>query len=143
MASREITAEQIKEFEEKWLKRCITPYKELRLGVLSIHDNLAAGYKVPSKVLDYLRVGKAHLCCMGIYEHPFKPGETLQGPYHVTDGWYIWDRDTWKYVLNYGLKLPKEFIDYVMSDVGTEFIEKQLEVDNGWPTIIIKRWKKN
>lgn len=64
---------------------------------------------------------------MGIYDHPFKEGITLSGPYFCTDDKFYWDWDTWKYVIKYGLELPKEFIDHVMSEEGTKFIEQQIE----------------
>lgn len=41
-----------------------------------------------------------------------------------TDGKYSGDGDTWKPVVKYGLTLPQSFIDHVMSDEVTAFIEK-------------------
>ena len=79
--------------------------------------------------------------CPGIYNHPFKSDITLLGPYTYTDGYYIWDRDTWKYVIKYGLTLPEEFINHVMSEKGTAFIEKRIDESEKWSDVI-KSWKK-
>ena len=72
----------------------------------------------------------------GIYKHPFRTNRTLLGPYIYTDGAYRWDRDTWKYVVKYGLILPDDFIEYVMSEKGTEFIERQIKSRNSWENTI-------
>ena len=34
-----------------------------------------------------------------------------------------WDRDTWKYVIKYGLKLSEDFIAHVMSEEGETFLQ--------------------
>ena len=120
---------------------CITPYKELKSGDKSIYDYVKDGYVVEEKVIAYLRTSKPAMMSPGIYEHPFKPGHTLLGPYMYTDGTYIWDRDTWKYVVKYGLTLPQDFIDHVMSDEGTAFIEKCIEEDESWSKTI-RQFKK-
>ena len=120
---------------------CLTPYKELSSGEESIHDHIREGYKVPDKVIAYLRTTKPYAVCMGIYDHPFKEGTTLLGPYYYTDDKYYWDRDTWKYVVKYGLELPQAFIDHVMSEEGTKFIEQQIEENESWSDTI-KQWKK-
>ncbi len=49
----------------------------------------------------------------------------MPGPYLYTDDDHCWDSNTWKYVLKYGLQLSQEFIDYVMSEKGTKFLEEQ------------------
>lgn len=77
----------------------------------------------------------------GRYEHPFKPGETLLGPYTYTDGKYYWDMDMWKYVLKYHVTLPQEFIDHVMSDEGTAYFERFIDESDSWSDEI-KMWKK-
>ena len=120
---------------------CITPYTELRAGEKSIYDYVREGYTVPDKVIAYLRTTKPFLMSPGIYDHPFKKGYRLTGPYLYTDGKYYWDRDTWKYVVKYGLTLPQDFIDHVMSDEGTRFIEKCIEEHDSWGNAI-KEWKK-
>ena len=120
---------------------CITSYKEIRGGEKSIYENVREGYSVPEKVIAYLRTTTPFMMSPGIYEHPFKPGSRLLGPYLYTDGKYYWDRDTWKYVLKYGLVLPQEFIDHVMSEEGTVFIEKCIEESDSWSNVI-KEWKK-
>lgn len=121
---------------------CLTYYKELgRNGTESIKDHIQEGYTVPDKVIAYLQVGEPMAVCCGIYEHPFKRDCTLLGPYIYTDWKYSWDRDTWKYVVKYGLVLPQDFIDHVMSDEGTHFIEKRLKEENSWSTVI-KQWKQ-
>ena len=102
----------------------LTPYKELKLGYKSIYDYVQVGYTVPPKVIAYLQTKEPSIMSPGIYTHPFKPKKHLLGPYTYTDGLYRWDRDTWKYVLKYGLTLPQSFIDHVMSDEGTEFLKK-------------------
>ena len=43
--------------------------------------------------------------------------------------------------MKYGLKLPQEFIDHVMSEAGTRFIESYIEKDESWSTSI-REWKK-
>ena len=102
---------------------CLTPYKEIKGGDESIYDHVREGYTVPDKVIAYLKMAKPYVMCLGIYEHPFKEGVTLLGPYWYQDGTYSWDRDTWKYVVKYGLELPQEFIDHVMSEEGTRFMD--------------------
>lgn len=119
----------------------ITPYKEIRGGEESIYDHIQEGYTVPDKVIAYLRTTTPYLMSPGVYEHPFKAGCRLLGPYWYTDGKYCWDRDTWKYVVKYGLMLPPDFIDHVMSDEGTAFIEKCIDESDSWSEVI-KRWKK-
>ena len=121
---------------------CLTPYKELGYGGSeSIYDHIQIGHTVPEKVIAYLQVGEPLLACAGIYDHPFKEGCKLCRPHNYADGKYAWDRDTWKYVVKYGLILPQDFIDHVMSDEGTHFIEKRLKEENSWSTVI-KQWKQ-
>lgn len=119
----------------------ITPYKELHDGSKSIHDHTREGYSVPDKVIAYLQTAVPFLMALGIYDHPFKEGVRLLGPYWFTDGKYCWDRDTWKYVVKYHLVLPEEFIDHVMSDEGTAFLEKCVSEHKTWGQII-HRWKQ-
>ena len=127
---------------KRWAQMiCLTPYKELYGGNESIHDHVREGYEVPDKVIAYLRTTKPFLMSPGIYDHPFKEGTRLLGPYLYTDDTYYWDRDTWKYVVKYGLKLPQAFIDHVMSDAGTKFIEQQIDANESWSESI-KQWKK-
>lgn len=121
---------------------CLTPYKELNIGEESIFDHVKGGYKVPDKVIAYLRTRKPFLMSPGIYNHPFKKDKSLPGPYLYTDDTYFWDRDTWKYVVKYGLELPQEFIDHVMSDAGTEFIDKQIKENESWSKVL-EEWKEN
>ena len=120
---------------------CVSPYKEIHCGGESIYDNIEAGCTVPDKVIAYLRTTKPYIMCPGVYDHPFKKGVRLLGPYMYTDGYFFWDRDTWKYVVKYGLKLPQEFIDHVMSEAGSKFIESCIEENESWSTVI-KEWKK-
>ena len=119
----------------------ITPYKELRGGDESIHKHTKIGYAVPNKVIAYLQTTVPFMMSPGIYKHPFKAETRLLGPYLYTDGKYYWDRDTWKYVLKYNLVLPQEFIDHVMSDEGTAFLEKCEKENNSWGNVIGK-WKE-
>lgn len=122
-----------KEIEEMWARMiCLTPYKELNRGSESIHDHVREGYTVPDKVIAYLRTTKPFVMSPGIYDHPFKEGVRLLGPYLYTDDKYYWDRDTWKYVVKYGLVLPESFINHVMSDEGTKFIEQQMKSTESW-----------
>lgn len=129
------------DFDDRKQLVCITPYTEFHSGSESILDHTEQNYVVPEKVIAYLRVGNAYMVCMGIYDHPFKPETQLLGPYYYTDGHYYWDRDTWKYVLKYGLVLPEEFINHVMSKAGTHFIEERMNQDDQWSETI-KQWKK-
>lgn len=127
--------------EENYFEKyfCLTPYKELLSGDASIHDFVGEKETVPDKVIAYLKTTKPYMMSPGIYEHPFKEGKELLGPYWYTDGEkYFWDRDTWKYVVKYGLKLPKDFIDYVMSEKGTEFLKKFDTETNSWSNEINK-----
>ena len=105
----------------------VTPYKEINGGEESIDEN----FTVPEKVIAYLQTTQPHLVCMGLYKHPFKDMQ-LCGPYWYTDGEYYWDRDAWKYVVKYHVTLPQNFIDKVMSDEGTAFLEKCAESDESW-----------
>lgn len=114
----------------------ITPFKELRLGKLSIHDYIEPGHKVPEQVISYLKTTKPYLMSPGIYDHPFKSGHRLLGPYLYTDDRYCWDRDTWKYVVKYGLTLPQEFIDHVMSPAGIHFLEEFKRTNPSWEGVI-------
>lgn len=122
-------------------KVCVSPFKEIRCGKESIYDYVKDGYTVPDKVIAYLRTTEPYLMSPGIYEHPFKPGTRLLGPYMYTDGHYYWDRDTWKYVVKYHVTLPQEFIDHVMSEEGSAFIEQCIENSDSWSNAI-KSWKK-
>lgn len=120
---------------------CLSPYKELHCGDKSIYDHVQEGYTVPDQVIAYLRTTQPYLMSPGIYEHPFRPGKQLLGPYRYTDGKYYWDRDTWKYVVKYHVTLPQEFIDHVMSQEGTAFIEHFIDQSDSWSESI-KKWKK-
>ena len=128
-------------YEEQQKRVCLTPYKELRFGEKSIHDYVKKNYSVPDRVIAYLRTTQPYIMSPGIYEHPFKPGKSLLGPYTYTDGHYYWDRDTWKYVVKYHLTLPQEFVDYVMSEEGAAYIEQFIEKSDSWSETI-KKWKK-
>lgn len=97
-----------------------------------LREHTRPGYTVPDKVIAYLRAGNAYMACPGIYAHPYRPGVRLLGPEYYTDGQFCWDRDTWKYVLKYGFVLPQEFIDHVMSDAGTAFIEEAIDKSELW-----------
>lgn len=119
----------------------IMPYKEINGGEESIYDHINESSTVPQKVIAYLQTTKPYLVCMGLYKHPFKDMQ-LCGPYWYTDGEYFWDRDAWKYVIKYHVVLPQEFIDKVMSDEGTAFLEKCAEDDESWMKRV-KEWKEN
>lgn len=120
----------------------ITPYKELRGGLESIHDHVSSSAPMPpDKVIAYLRAPSPSIACPGVYDHPFIEGRKLLGPYKCTDGNFFWDSDTWKYVLKYNLVLPQDFIDYVMSGAGDAFFEECIEKSELW-TDAIKAWKK-
>ena len=120
---------------------CVSPYKELLFGSESIYDHVQDGFSVPDRVIAYLRTTQPYLMSPGVYEHPFKPGIRLLGPYLYTDGKYYWDRDTWKYVVKYHVTLPQDFIDHVMSDEGKAYIEKFGVQPASW-TGIIENWKE-
>ena len=111
---------------------CITPYKELSCGEESIYDHTRKGYQVPDKVITYLKTEHCLCVCMGVYDHPFKEGVSISGPYIYADDKYYWDREAWKYVVEYGLELPKEFIDHVMSEEGTKFIKQHMVENESW-----------
>ncbi|HBA69331.1 MAG TPA: hypothetical protein DCZ40_08240 [Lachnospiraceae bacterium] len=119
----------------------VMPYKEIHGGEESIYDYIDENFAVPAKVIVYLKTTQPYLVCMGLYKHPFKDMQ-LCGPYWYTDGEYFWDRDAWKYVIKYHVTLPQKFIDKVMSDEGTAFLEKCAESDESWVKRI-KEWKKN
>lgn len=116
----------------------ITPFKEIKGGELSIYDYVEEGYTVPEKVIEYLQTREPQLMSPGVYPHPFKEGKTLLGPYSYGDGKYCWDRDTWKYVLKYHVKLPQDFIEHVMSEEGTAFLEKARKNMDTWYQLIEK-----
>lgn len=109
-----------------------TPFKELHQGDESIYDWVEEGYSVPAKVIAYLKTTEPDVMCPGIYGHPFKPGMELLGPYCYTDGHYRWDRDAWKYVTKYHVRLPQEFVDYVMSGAGDEFLQEHAPQADSW-----------
>lgn len=112
---------------------CLTPYKELHGGKKSIYDYIVEGYSVPQKVIEYLKTRKLYCMSPGVYHHPFKEDSTLLGPYlYCDDNKYCWDRDTWKYVVKYGLSLPQEFIDYVMSETGTAYLQNYQKGGETW-----------
>lgn len=116
---------------------CLTPYKEILGGDKSIYDYVKAGYSVPAKVIAYLKTTKPYIMSPGIYNHPFKENTALLGPYWYCDGnQYCWDRDTWKYVVKYGLTLPQDFIDYVMSEAGTTYLQSCQESGETWSDVI-------
>lgn len=118
----------------------IMPYKEINGGEESIYDHINESFAVPQKVIAYLQTTQPYLMCMGVYDHPFKKMQLL-GPYWYTDGEYYWDRDAWKYVLKYHVTLPQEFIDKVMSEKGTAFLEECAECNNSWSKAI-RNWKE-
>lgn len=120
----------------------LTPYIELKQGQESIYENINPNNVVPDKMILYLRLGTAYVMSPGIYNHPFKTDTKLLGPYVYTDELFCWDRDTWKYVLKYGLVLSDRFVEYVMSEKGTEFIEKQLDSRISWEKAI-EKMKRN
>lgn len=120
---------------------CVSPFKEINCGGESIYDYVQEGYEVSDKVIAYLKTTYPYVMSLGIYKHPFKPDMDLVGPYLYTDGHYYWDRDTWKYVLKYHVTLPQEFVDHVMSDEGTAFLETQTRESDSW-TGRIKDWKE-
>jgi len=119
----------------------VMPYREINAGKNSIYDNIDEDFKVPDKVILYLQTTQPYLVQMGAYKHPFMD-RTLLGPYWYSDGEYCWDRDAWKYVLKYHVTLPEEFIDKVMSEEGTAFLEKCAENDESWSKRI-KEFKEN
>ncbi len=102
----------------------ITPYFELSQGKRSIKEAVNSGFSVPEKVIEYLKIRVPFVMTPGLYKHPFKD-KNLLGPYVFTDGKYCWDRDTWKYILKYHVTVPNEFVEHVMSDEGTRFMEEQ------------------
>jgi len=126
----------LSEINEKKNVISLTPYKEIKGGSLSIYDYVEEGYTAPEKVIRYLRTTKAYAMSSGMYQHPFNSEKTLLGPYLYTDGRYCWDRDTWKYVVKYGLKLPEEFVEYVMTGGGDEFLDTYAESHLSWKKII-------
>lgn len=109
----------------------VMPYKEINGGEESIYDHVDENFVVPEKVIAYLQTTQPHLVCLGLYQHPFKDMQ-LCGPYWYSDGEYYWDRDAWKYVVKYHVTLPQKFIDKVMSDEGTAFLEKCSKSDASW-----------
>lgn len=118
--------------EEMRAMICLSPFKELHCGCKSIHEFVQEGYSVPDQVIKYLKTTQPYIMSPGIYDHPFKPGEKLLGPYMYTDGKYYWDRDLWKYVLKYHVTLPQEFVDHAMSKKGSEFIEQWMKEQASW-----------
>lgn len=111
---------------------CLTPFRELGLGDESIHDWVEEGYTVPGKVIAYLQTTEPDVMFPGIYDHPFRTGVHLLGPYCYGDGHYWWDRDAWKYVVKYHVRLPREFVDYVMSGAGDEFLQAHKPSASSW-----------
>lgn len=136
----EIAVREAMEMHRKMV--CISPFKETHCGEQSIYDFVCEEYSVPNKVIAYLRTTEPYMMCPGIYNHPFKPGTNLLGPYTYTDGHYWWDRDTWKYVLKYHVALPQEFIDHVLSDAGTLYLEQFAIENKSWGKTI-QSWKNS
>lgn len=130
LTDRNVRALQFLEERRKMV--CLTPFVELRLGDEKIHEWVEEGYSVPEKVIDYLKTTEPDIMSPGVYEHPFKAGVRLLGPYCYTDGHYWWDRDAWKYVVKYHVKLPREFVDYVMSGKGDEFLSERIPTNSSW-----------
>lgn len=56
----------------------------------------------------------------------------LLGPYCYADNHYWWDRDTWKYVTKYHVRLPQELVDYVISVAGDEFLQEHAPQADSW-----------
>ena len=135
-------AEQRAELERLAAMINVTPYKEINHGVgESIYDHIDENFTVPEKVILYLQTTQPHFLPLGLYKHPFKDMK-LCGPYSYTDGEYYWDRDTWKYIVKYHVTIPQNFIDKVMSDEGTAFLEKYAENNEEWRKRI-KELKEN
>lgn len=113
-------------------KVCLTPFEELHQGDESIYDWVEEGYTVPAKVIAYLKTAEPYVMSPGVYDHPFKPGMKLLGPYCYADDHYWWDRDAWKYVTKYHVRLPQEFVNYVMSGAGDEFLQEHAPQADSW-----------
>ena len=97
---------------------CLTPYRELRHGSETLFTHVGAPCALPVRVKQYLLLGTLREFIPGIYRHPFT-GKELIGPALFGDGVkYTWDRDTLEYAERYGLALPAEFVEYVMSGEG-------------------------
>jgi hypothetical protein len=58
------------------------------MGTKSIYDYVKEGYSVSNQVIEYLKTTKPFYMSPGIYDHPFRPGVELLGPYTYTDGKY-------------------------------------------------------
>ncbi|MBR3438492.1 MAG: hypothetical protein IKH13_03195 [Clostridia bacterium] len=135
-----IAAKKAMEEMEKMI--CLSPFKELHFGNKSIYDFVQEGYTVPDKVIAYLKTTEPYFVCPGIYEHPFKSGTELLGPYSYTDGNYYWDSNMWKYVVKYHIKLPQEFVDYVMSGQGDQFLYSFIDKNYSENGLISKNKKE-
>ena len=96
---------------------CVSPFKEIRLGSESIYEHVQEGYTVPDRVIAYLRTTNPFIMSPGIYEHPFRAGESLLGPYTYTDGKYYWDRDSWSNKIKQ-LKMRKGSMCFLPDDAG-------------------------
>lgn len=97
---------------------CLTPYRELRHGGESMFNHLGKRREVSLRIKQYLSLGVRQSFVQGIYLHPFT-GKELVGPVLMGDGErFTWDRDTLEYVEEYGLELPREFVEFVESAEG-------------------------
>lgn len=115
----------------------LMPYEEICGGDECIYDHVDPDYVVPEKVIAYLQTTKDCFYFSCLYQHPFKNME-MAGVSWKTDGEYMWPRDTWKYVLKYHVTLPQNFIDKVMSDRGTAFLEQLAREDENWAKCVRK-----
>ena len=106
-----------------------------------IENNNVSSYPVPDKVIAYLKCPNNGLYRMGIFSHLYKPDIRFYGKTVYSDGLYVWDNFTWKYVMKYNLRLPESFIDHVMSEEGTAFIEKAIDESKLW-SVTVKKYKK-
>lgn len=121
---------------------CITPYIEIRgFGNNSIYDYVDKNQIIDPDVIAYLQTTTPFMMSPGVYAHPFKQGVKLLGPYWYTDGTYVWDRDTWKYVVKYGLKVPDYFVEHVHSQKGKAFLDEFYKDTPSWK-ITLYKWKK-
>lgn len=119
------------ELLEKAFLMVLEEMKSIKL-FFSMSDNnkwstFKEGYQVPDKVIAYLCAGRSKGAVAHLMQHPFKSDKSISC-HRYGDEMYTWYKDTWKFVVKYGLQLPKEFIDKVMSLESDIYFQNMIHI---------------
>lgn len=101
--------------------RCLFMFKEFGpipgMELPSMKDYMNhSPYPEKEKIVRYLKMGKKTYCATSCAHDCFS-GETIVGEQcGMTDGKYSWNNELIHYVEKYNLRLPDDFVEYVMKN---------------------------